>query len=106
NRVSQKFLTAVLNSTIIAFWLKHRGKMQGLQYQVDKAPLLELPLVTTTDTARFENLVDHILFLKEHHGSKEEIQHFENALNESVYQLYFGNKNVSKINLPGDYISR
>ena len=43
-RINNKFLTAILNSKVIAFWLKHKGKMQGTNYQVDKNPLLGLPL--------------------------------------------------------------
>lgn len=43
-RVNQKYLTCLLNSKLIAFWLKHKGKMQGNNYQVDKEPLLLIPL--------------------------------------------------------------
>ena len=43
-RVNQLFLTAVLNSRLVRFWLRHRGKMQGQNFQVDKEPLLAIPL--------------------------------------------------------------
>lgn len=43
-RVDLKYLTAVLNSKIVAFWLKHKGKMQGSNYQVDILPLTTIPL--------------------------------------------------------------
>ena len=46
SRLNQKFLTGLLNSRLIEFWLKHKGKMQGNNYQIDKAPLLELPLIS------------------------------------------------------------
>jgi len=45
DRVDMKFLTALLNSKLIEFWLKHEGKMQGNNYQVDKEPLMHLPLL-------------------------------------------------------------
>ena len=44
NRLDMMFLNGLLNSDVIRFWLLHRGKMQGSNYQVDKEPLLALPL--------------------------------------------------------------
>lgn len=44
SRWNMKFLTGILNSKLIAFWLKNKGKMQGENYQVDKEPLLSIPL--------------------------------------------------------------
>ncbi|MFK8273912.1 TaqI-like C-terminal specificity domain-containing protein [Capnocytophaga canimorsus] len=43
-RVSLKYLTAFLNSNIIKFWLLFKGKMQGQNYQIDKVPLLNIPI--------------------------------------------------------------
>ncbi|GAI34013.1 unnamed protein product, partial [marine sediment metagenome] len=37
-RINMKYLTAILNSKLIAFWLRHKGKMQGNNYQIDKEP--------------------------------------------------------------------
>ena len=37
-----KFLTGVLNSKLVAFWLRHKGKMQGNNYQVDKQPIISI----------------------------------------------------------------
>jgi hypothetical protein len=48
-RINQKYLTALLNSKVISFWLKLKGKMQGNNYQIDKNPLLELPLILPND---------------------------------------------------------
>ena len=39
-----KFLTGLLNSKLIYFWLYHNGKRQGEQLQVDRDPLVEIPL--------------------------------------------------------------
>jgi type I restriction-modification system DNA methylase subunit len=43
-RLDQKYLTGLLNSNLIAFWLKYQGKMQGDLYQVDKGPLMNIPV--------------------------------------------------------------
>ncbi len=44
SRVNLVFLTGLLNSRLARFWLAHKGKMQGHLYQVDKEPLLAIPL--------------------------------------------------------------
>lgn len=44
NQFNLKFLCAILNSKLIEFWLKNRGKMQGACYQIDKGPLLSIPI--------------------------------------------------------------
>ena len=43
-RANLLYLTALLNSNLIKFWLKHKGKMQGQMFQIDKEPLLAIPL--------------------------------------------------------------
>ncbi|MBV6429576.1 MAG: hypothetical protein KIPDCIKN_04136 [Haliscomenobacter sp.] len=96
-RVNQKYLTALLNSKLIAFWLKYKGKMQGFQYQVDKGPLVELPLIKTEQEQIFASLVDYIIFLKanadqktnEYVSNEHIIQSFEEVINACVYELYF-----------------
>ncbi len=44
SNVNMKYLTGILNSKLINFWLYHMGKRQGEQLQVDKTPLMELPI--------------------------------------------------------------
>ena len=96
-RVNQKYLAALLNSKLIAFWLKHKGKMQGFQYQVDKGPLVELPLIKTDQQEPFAILVDYILFLKKnksqplfnHTENERIIGHLEDVIDMMVYELYF-----------------
>jgi hypothetical protein len=65
-RVNLKFLTGVLNSKIAAFWFRHKGKMQGDLYQIDKDPLLNIPIpqATTEQQAQIAELVDKIMILK------------------------------------------
>ena len=63
NRINQKYLTALLNSKVVRYWLQHKGKMQGGQFQVDKEPLLAIPLVAppSAEQQRIAKLVDLIL---------------------------------------------
>ena len=44
DRLNMKYLTGLLNSNLIKFWLKNQGKMQGDMFQVDKEPLLKIPV--------------------------------------------------------------
>jgi adenine-specific DNA-methyltransferase len=85
-RINQKYLTALLNSTLIAFWLKHRGKMQGFQYQVDGGPLVELPLIKTEQEQKLASVFDYILVQKK---SQSDTTFFERLLDAMVYELYF-----------------
>ena len=52
SRVNMLYLTGLLNSAVIRFWLKHRGKLQGHHYQIDKEPLLALPVHVPSDAVQ------------------------------------------------------
>ncbi|EAJ3183222.1 class I SAM-dependent DNA methyltransferase [Campylobacter coli] len=91
-RINVKYLTAILNSKLIAFWLKHKGKMQGNNYQIDKEPLLNIPIVDTNSKNQkladeLINLVDEILKAKEQ-DKNANTQELENKINSLVYKLY------------------
>jgi type II restriction/modification system DNA methylase subunit YeeA len=88
-RLNQKYLTGLLNSTLIEFWLKHKGKMQGNNYQIDKAPLLELPLIKPNVEAqnKISKLVTQIIKVKTQ-NPKAEITNLETQIDQLVYQLY------------------
>lgn len=66
NRVDMKYLTALLNSKLIKFWLKNRGKMQGQNYQLDKEPLVSIPIATPSKEIqqKIATLVEYIIWLK------------------------------------------
>jgi adenine-specific DNA-methyltransferase len=51
-RINNKYLTSLLNSKIIEFWLLHKGKLQGNLYQIDKYPLLHIPIFKTDEKNR------------------------------------------------------
>lgn len=100
DKVDLKYLIGVLNSTLIAFWLKNKGKMQGDNYQLDKEPLMQVPIfkATVDQQQPIISLVDYIIYLKNKelkqlftHTSNERIaSHIEDVLNMMVYELYFG----------------
>lgn len=92
NRISLKYLTAILNSSIIAFWLRNKGKMQGNNYQIDKEPLLEIPIRKIDNTKPFEILVDYIIHLHANSIDKDKqlmINYFDNILDAMTYEVYF-----------------
>ncbi|EDA0470863.1 class I SAM-dependent DNA methyltransferase [Campylobacter coli] len=100
-RINVKYLTAILNSKLIAFWLKHKGKMQGNNYQIDKEPLLNIPIVDTNSKNKkladeLINLVDEILKAKEQ-DKNANTQELENKINSLVYKLYNLNEEEIKI---------
>ena len=66
-RINLKYLTGLLNSKLVAFWLRKKGKMQGNAYQLDKEPLLEIPIYKPADKDANEiaKLVDKIISLKQ-----------------------------------------
>ena len=86
NRINQKYLTAILNSKIIEFWLRYKGKMQGNLFQVDKAPLLEIPIYKSDNQSYLSQLADFVIHLGKQ-GS--EIYFFESIINAVVFNLYF-----------------
>lgn len=88
-RINLKYLTALLNSKLVSFWLKYKGKMQGDNYQVDKEPILNIPIKNIEDTKPFKILVDYIIYLKQEKKENYIIEFFERVIDIAVYELYF-----------------
>ena len=90
----------VLNSSLINFWLDNKGKKQGSQLQVDKEPLLQIPIVKKEAKERDDliKLVDTIISLNEDFYKakaspekqqlQDRIDHTDKKINELVYKLY------------------
>ena len=97
-RWNMKFLTGVLNSKLVAFWLRHKGKMQGSNYQVDKEPLqgIPLPLIDLSLQQPIIDLVDAIL-TKKKQSPQADILDLENTIDYHVYNLYGLSDNEIKI---------
>lgn len=87
DRINLKYLTGLLNSKLVAFWLRKKGKMQGNAYQLDKEPLLEIPIYKPADKDANEiaKLVDKIISLKQQGKDSSEQ---EKRIDELVYKLY------------------
>lgn len=58
DRINLKYLNAVLNSRLVAYWLLKKGKLQGEQYQVDVSPLISIPIVLVDDESQLAEFSD------------------------------------------------
>ena len=87
---SSSMFIGILNSKLIAFWLKHKGKMQGNNYQIDKEPLLKIPLpifenVDTEKVSQIISLVDEIINEKRQGNDTLSL---EKQIDILVYEIY------------------
>lgn len=87
DRINMKYLTGLLNSKLVAFWLRYMGKMQGSNYQIDKEPLMNIPLKIADENTenKIIDLVDEIIELKK---LNKDTQYLEDKIDEMVYGLY------------------
>ena len=98
NRVNQKYLTGLLNSKLIKYWLKHRGKMQGANFQIDKEPLQQIPIVAPVINVQklIATIVDYVMMSSSIKRNLSELvsneiiaSFFEKIIDGCVYELYF-----------------
>jgi adenine-specific DNA-methyltransferase len=82
-----KYLTGLLNSKLIEYWLRNKGKIQGNNFQIDKEPLLAIPLCLANEktTKEIDLLVSKII---EYKSENKETDEFETQINNLVYRLY------------------
>lgn len=87
DRINIKYLTGLFNSKLIAFWLRYMGKMQGSNYQIDKEPLMNIPIKIADKNLenKIIELVEEIIELKK---LNKDTQDLENQIDEMVYNLY------------------
>ena len=103
DRINLKYLTGILNSQLVYFWLKNKGKQLGDLLQIDKAPLLNIPICISSseDQKIIINLVKKITELnkklrklnsilddEEYKELKSEIDKTDKEIDERVYKLY------------------
>ena len=101
DRINLKYLSGILNSKVSYFWLKNKGKQLGDLLQIDKGPLLEIPICVGDEKQQkvIIDLVDEITSLnKKFHKlpensndwikMKEEIERTDKKIDEEVYKLY------------------
>ncbi len=98
NRVNMKYLTGLLNSRLIEFWLKNKGKMQGANYQLDKEPLMQIPIAVPDRETQdiVARLVDVIILLKSSNQRASNLvtndylaNEFGHIIDGCVYEMYF-----------------
>lgn len=100
-RINLKYLTGILNSRLIYFWLKNKGKQLGDLLQVDKGPLLDVPIFIGKSEQQEEiiKLVDKMLNLnkqlqeatektEKYDVLKAEIEKTDKLIDQKVYELY------------------
>ena len=101
DRVNMRYLTGLLNSRLIEFWLKNKGKMQGANYQLDKEPLMQIPIaVPDRETQELvASLVDIIILLKSSDKRASNLvtndylaNEFSHIIDGCVYEIYFPNE--------------
>ena len=97
DRVNMKYLTGLLNSKLMEFWLKNKGKMQGANFQLDKEPLMQIPIAVPSEEIQLlvAKLVDMIIKLK---SSTERASNlvtndylaleFEKLIDGCIYEIY------------------
>ena len=101
DRLNQKYLTGLLNSKLVKYWFKHKGKMQGSNFQIDKEPLLNLPLSNPDKKIQEQlaQLVDKVTKLHQDfrntpantdkwHLLKTELEKLEHQIDQEIYKLY------------------
>ncbi|MCH8486901.1 MAG: N-6 DNA methylase [Candidatus Cyclonatronum sp.] len=95
-RISNKYLTGLLNSKLIEFWLRYKGKMQGFNFQIDKVPILNIPIYKPAKIRPFEIIVDYIITvlkddinINSHVPNSHISQLFEDVIDAMVMELYF-----------------
>lgn len=79
DRVNLKYLIGILNSNLIKYWLKNKGKMQGNNYQIDKEPLCAIPIALNKE---YEDILINIVNDIFNNNTNE------SKLNEIVYKIY------------------
>jgi adenine-specific DNA-methyltransferase len=87
--INQKYLTGLLNSKLIEFWLRYKGKMQGNNFQLDKEPLINIPIINPKSVVedKIANIVDEIIQTKQE-NTNADISPLESEIDRLVYELY------------------
>lgn len=82
------FLTGLLNSRLVAYWLMKKGKMQGDNYQVDKEPLIMIPLPNPElDQWPIASKVSAIIDSKRRNPELSTLE-LEKQIDKMVYEIY------------------
>ena len=88
-RINQKLLTGFLNSSLCAFWLRNKGKMQGNNYQIDKEPLVNIPIPIISELFQ-GSIIDHVdkILTSKKANPQADTAALEAEIDQMVYELY------------------
>jgi adenine-specific DNA-methyltransferase len=104
--INLKYLVGLMNSRLVYFWLDKKGKKQGEQLQIDKQPLLDIPIHTIdfddpADVARHDRMVALVERMLELHKKlaaatipadkalyERQIEATDREIDALVYELY------------------
>lgn len=83
------FLLAILNSTLVYFWLWHRGKRKGDMLEFYQTPLSQIPIATDTPERKqaIEKLVREVITAKATNSTANTSAE-ESQIDHLVYRLY------------------
>jgi len=86
-RINLKYLTGLLNSNLMWYYFKRKGKLQGENFQIDSDPILESPLYKPEDQVidEISEIVDTIIM---NLSQNLDITTLENRLNKIIYKVY------------------
>lgn len=100
-RIDLKYLIGILNSRLVYFWLYNKGKKQGDQLQVDKEPLLNIPICNTDNEQLKNKLINFVnemiecnqrLINEKNPDSinriKNDIADIDSFIDKTVYSIY------------------
>lgn len=95
-RFNLKYLNGIFNSKLINFWLYYKGKKQGEQLQIDKEPLMKIPIYKPNqdEEDKIVAIVDKIYEItnsEDYVGNKEKqdaVKEYEKQIDIMVYKLY------------------
>ena len=85
NRYNMKVLSLILNSKLVAFWLRYNGKLQGGNFQIDKEPILLIPIIEIDKEDYFSSLYDKLFTLKQ---MDKDINSIVDKIDILIYKLY------------------
>jgi adenine-specific DNA-methyltransferase len=90
-RIDMRYLSAVLNSSVVRYWLRHCGNRQGVNFQIDAAPLQNIPIASATHEQR--EVIAKLVRIVQREASLP----IESLIDACVIECYFGAQDESFI---------
>lgn len=84
-RISLKYITALLNSKLMYFYMQERLKHTGDLLQIDKNQFMKIPLFAPKEVTDFDRIVDKIIEYKKNSINTSKLEYL---INKKIYRLY------------------